>query len=155
MKKENVATVVERLLTPVVEEMGYRLWDVVFHKVGADPTLTITIDNDEGITIEDCERVHRAIDPLLDEADPIEVAYRLEVSSPGVERTLTRDEHFEYCLGVEVEVKLFKAFNGMKVIRGILNDAFEDRFVIVCGEDAFEIEKKAAAKVNTVFNWDD
>ncbi len=154
-KKKNTAAVVRDLIGPVAESLGYMLWDVEYVKEGAEMVLRITIDSENGIGIEDCEKMHRAIDPVLDEADPIEVAYRLEVSSPGVERTLTRDEHFEYCLGVEVEVKLFKAFNGMKVIRGILNDAFEDRFVIVCGEDAFEIEKKAAAKVNTVFNWDD
>ena len=154
-KKKNTAAVVRELIQETADSLGYMLWDVEYVKEGAEMVLRITIDSENGIGIEDCEKMHRAIDPVLDEADPIEVAYRLEVSSPGVERTLTRDEHFEYCLGVEVEAKLFKPFNGMKVVRGILNDAFEDSFVIVCGEDAYEIEKKAAAKVSTVFNWDD
>ncbi len=154
-KKKNTAAVVRELIQPTADSLGYMLWDVEYVKEGAEMVLRITIDTENGIGIEDCEKMHRAIDPVLDEADPIEVAYRLEVSSPGVERTLTRDEHFEYCLGVEVEVKLFKPFNGMKVVRGILNDAYEDSFVLVCGEDAYEIEKKAAAKVNTVFNWED
>lgn len=154
-KKKNTAAVVRELIQSTADELGYMLWDVEYVKEGAEMVLRITIDTENGIGIEDCEKMHRAIDPVLDEADPIEVAYRLEVSSPGVERTLTRDEHFEYCLGVEVEAKLYKAFNGMKVVRGILNDVFEDSFVIVCGEDAYEIEKKAVAKVNTVFNWED
>lgn len=154
-KKKNTAAVVRELIQPTADELGYMLWDVEYVKEGAEMVLRITIDTENGIGIEDCEKMHRAIDPVLDEADPIEVAYRLEVSSPGVERTLTRDEHFEYCLGVEVEAKLYKPFNGMKVVRGILNDVFEDSFVIVCGGDAYEIEKKAVAKVNTVFNWED
>ncbi|MBE6563259.1 MAG: ribosome maturation factor RimP [Ruminococcaceae bacterium] len=154
-KKKNTAAVVRELIQGTADSLGYMLWDVEYVKEGAEMVLRITIDSENGIGIEDCEKMHRAIDPVLDEADPIEVAYRLEVSSPGVERTLTRDEHFEYCLGVEVEAKLFKPFNGMKVVRGILNDVYENSFVIVCGEDAYEIEKKAAAKVSTVFNWDD
>ena len=114
MKKQNVAGVVEALLTPVVEELGYRLWDVEFRKVGADPTLTITIDSDDGITIEDCEKFHRAIDPLLDEADPISEAYHLEVSSPGIERELRTDEHIRASFGEKVEVKLFTQQDGRK-----------------------------------------
>lgn len=153
-KKKNTASVVREIITPVAEELGYMLWDVEYVKEGAESVLRITIDSENGIGIDDCEKMHRAIDPVLDEADPIETAYRLEVSSPGIERTLTREEHFDYCLGALVEAKLFKPFNGQKVIRGILNDNFEDSLVIVCGEDAYEIEKKAIAKIATVFDWD-
>lgn len=153
-KKKNTAGVVRDLLEPIVTNLGYMLWDVEYVKEGAEMVLRITIDKEDGIGIDDCEKVHRTIDPVLDEADPIENAYRLEVSSPGVERALTRNEHFDFCLGVEVEVKLFAPFNGMKSLRGILNDNYEDRVVIVCGEDAYEIEKKAISKISTVFNWD-
>ena len=153
-KKKNTAAVVRELAEPIAEELGYMLWDVEYVKEGAEMVLRITIDSEEGIGIDDCERMHRAIDPVLDEADPIENAYRLEVSSPGIERTLTRNEHFDFCLGVEVEAKLFAPFNGMKSVRGILNDNFEDSVVIVSGGDAYEIEKKAISKISTVFNWD-
>ncbi len=153
-KKKNTAAFVEELIAPTVAELGYMLWDVEYVKEGAEMVLRITIDREAGIGIDDCERVHRAIDPLLDEADPIENAYRLEVSSPGVERTLTKNEHFDFCLGVEVEAKLYTPYNGMKSVRGILNDNLGDSVVIVCGEDAYEIEKKAIAKISTVFNWD-
>lgn len=153
-RKKNTAAYVRELAAPVARELGYFIWDVEYVKEGAENVLRITIDSENGIGIDDCEKMHRAIDPLLDEADPIEAAYRLEVSSPGIERTLTKDEHFEYCLGAEVEAKLFRPYDGKKIIRGVLNDSFEDRIVIVCGEDAYEIEKKAIAKINTVFNWD-
>ncbi len=154
-KKKNTASTVRELVEPIVTELGYMLWDVEYVKEGAEMVLRITIDKEDGIGIDDCERVHRAIDPAIDEADPIENAYRLEVSSPGVERALTRNEHFDFCLGVEVEAKLYAAFNGMKSVRGILNDNYDDSIVIVCGDDAYEIEKKAISKITTVFNWDD
>ena len=123
MKKQNVAGVVETLLTPVVEELGYRLWDVEFRKVGADPTLTITIDSDDGITIEDCEKVHRTIDPLLDEADPIDVSYQLEVSSPGIERVIRTDAHIAFCMGEEIEARTFAPQNGKKSFVGVCASA--------------------------------
>lgn len=152
MKKENIATVVERLLTPVVTEMGYRLWDVVFHKVGADPTLTITIDNDEGITIEDCERVHRAIDPLLDEADPIEVSYQLEVSSPGIERDIRTDAHIAACMGEEIEARLYAPLEGKRVFVGILA-AYEDgKVTIETAEGEMILPRAAIAHMNTTYH---
>lgn len=154
VKKKNTAAVVRELLEPVAASLGYELWDVEYIKEGAEMVLRITIDSDSGIGIEDCEKVHRAIDPVLDEADPIEAAYRLEVSSPGAERTLTRKEHFEKCIGEEVEAKLFKAVDGMKVFRGVLNGATDDSVVIATDDAAYEIDKKAIAKINTVFNWD-
>ena len=153
-KKKNTAAVVRELVEPIVTGLGYMLWDVEYVKEGAEMVLRITIDSEQGIGIDDCEKVHRAIDPALDEADPIENAYRLEVSSPGIERTLTRNEHFDFCLGVEVEAKLFAAYNGMKTVRGILNDNLGDSIVIVSGSDAYEIEKKAISKIKTVFDWD-
>lgn len=153
-KKKNTASTVRELIAPTAEELGYLIWDVEYVKEGAENVLRITIDSESGIGIDDCERMHRAVDPILDDADPIEAAYRLEVSSPGIERTLTRNEHFEYCLGAEVEAKLFRPYNGMKSVRGILNDNSEDSIVIVDGGDAYEIEKKAIAKISTVFNWD-
>lgn len=154
-KKKNTAAAVREIIEPVAEELGYSLWDVEYVKEGAEMVLRITIDSEKGIGIEDCEKMHRAIDPILDERDPIESAYRLEVSSPGAERTLTRKEHFERYIGYEIEVRLYKPYDGMKVIAGILNDANDESIVIVCDEKAYEIDKKAIAKANTVFNWND
>ena len=97
---KNIISAVEQVAVPLAEGMGYRVWDVEFVKEGADKYLRITLDNDEGITIEDCEKFHRAIDPVLDEVDPINEPYILEVSSPGLERELCKDSHIEACIGM-------------------------------------------------------
>lgn len=86
--KKSIKDTVREAISPTVTELGYRIWDIEYSKIGADYHLEITIDSNAGIGIEDCERVHRAIDPILDECDPIEGFYYLEVSSPGIEREL-------------------------------------------------------------------
>ena len=96
---KTIASVVKDLVSGLADEMGYYLWDVEFVKEGADKYLRITIDNEDGITIEDCEKFHRGIDPILDEADPISDPYILEVSSPGIERELKCEEHINACTG--------------------------------------------------------
>ena len=151
MAGKNIAATVEELLGSTVESLGYDLWDVEYVKIGADYHLIITIDKAEGITIEDCERVHRTIDPILDEADPIENSYRLSVSSPGVERELKRDSHFAVSLGERVEVRLFAPYQGSKVLRGTLI-AYEGGAVTVALEEENAVfEKGAYSKVQTVY----
>ncbi|MBR5632554.1 MAG: ribosome maturation factor RimP, partial [Clostridia bacterium] len=112
--KKNIAGTVWDLVEPTANELGYSIWDVEYVKEGADMYLRITIDSEEGIDIDDCERMTRAIDPLLDEADPIEDFYYLEVSSPGVERELRTDEHVKKSIGQKVLAKLFTAKDGQK-----------------------------------------
>lgn len=152
-QKKNIAGVVRDLLQPVADGFGYMLWDVEYVKEGAEMVLRITIDKEEGIDIDDCEKMHRAIDPLLDEADPIEVSYRLEVSSPGVERTISRPEHFECCMGEKVEAKLYAPLNGAKKITGILCGADEKSFTLDVDGEEIVVEKSACAKLATVFEW--
>lgn len=148
MKKQSIAEAVTLLLTPTVEELGYRLWDVEYAKEGADWHLTVTIDNDEGITIDDCERVHRAIDPVLDEADPIEDAYYLNVSSPGVERVLRTEAHLAASIGERVELRFFSAQDGKKSLRGTLTAA-DAEAVTLDGEHRFP--RAVISKIQTVF----
>ncbi len=107
-KKKNGSTVAEvtALVQPIVEELGLTLWDVRYVKEGAAWYLRVFIDKDEGVTIEDCETVTRAIDEPLDRLDPIEGSYCLEVSSPGIERELIHDWHFDKFLGAPVMIKL-------------------------------------------------
>ena len=153
-QKKNIAGVVRDLVQPVADEMGYILWDVEYVKEGAEMVLRITIDKDgEGIGIDDCERLHRAIDPLLDEADPIENSYRLEVSSPGVERTLSRPEHFQKCLGEQVEVRLYAPINGQTKIVGTLAGADGGTITIEAGGETITLDERQWAKVTTVFAW--
>ena len=113
--------VVEALVRPVVEAMGLRLWDVRFEKEGPDWFLRVLIDRDEPLDTDTCEAVSRAIDPLLDEADPIEQSYYLEVGSPGLGRRLTRPEHYEQLKGQKIRVKLIRPnADGVREFSGIL-----------------------------------
>ena len=151
---KNVAAVVRELVSPIAEEMEYYLWDVEFVKEGADKYLRITIDNEEGITIEDCEKFHRAIDPVLDEADPISEAYILEVSSPGIERELKTPEHIEACEGWDVEVKLYAPKDGSKAFKGVLCGYDEDgNIVIESAGEKTAFKPQEIAKIATYFDF--
>lgn len=101
------------LCEPIVGELGLRLWDVRYVKEGADWFLRVFIDKDGGVDINDCERVSRAINDPLDELDPIENAYCLEVCSPGIERELVRDEHFEQFLGADIMIRMRRPIEGI------------------------------------------
>ncbi len=149
--KKNVRDTVREAITPTVTELGYRIWDITYSKIGADYHLEITIDNDEGINIEDCERVHRAIDPILDECDPIEGFYYLEVSSPGVERELRTEEHIEASLGERVEAKLFAPKDGRKSIIGDLTALHDGKIVILEGENEIELARSEVSKLTTIY----
>ena len=149
--KKNIRDTVWDLALPIVTELGYRLWDVTYTKIGADYHLEITIDNDAGINIEDCERVHRAIDPVLDEYDPIEDFYYLEVSSPGIERELRLDEHILAMIGSDVEAKLFTARDGRKSIIGRLAAFADGAVTIEEGGTAITLQRSDISKLTTVY----
>ncbi|MBO7304207.1 MAG: ribosome maturation factor RimP [Clostridia bacterium] len=149
--KKSIKEIVREAIEPTVVELGYRIWDVTYMKIGADFHLEITIDSDGGINIEDCERVHRAIDPILDERDPIEGFYYLEVSSPGIERELRTDEHIHLSIGEPVEVKLFSAKDGKKSLKGTLESFDGENVTLVSGEERLTVKKSEAAKITTVY----
>ena len=151
--KKNIAETVSELIMPTVNDLGCSLWDVEYVKEGARQVLRITIDKAEGVDINDCEAVHRAIDPILDEADPIPVQYYLEVSSPGVERELRLPFHFQVCLGSKVDVKLFTALDDKKQYTGILNSYNEENATIDVDGVIIPLEK--AAKINLHFDFED
>lgn len=152
-KPRGVAAVVRELVAPVADEQSLILWDVEFVREGADMVLRITIDKDGGVGIDDCERFHRAIDPMLDEADPIESSYRLEVSSPGIERALTRPEHFTAMRGSEVEVKLYAPIDGVKAFRAVLDSSDETSVTFVVGDEKLTLEREKLARVKTVYDF--
>ena len=149
--KKSVKDTVREAIEPTVLELGYRIWDVTYQKIGADYHLEITIDNDRGIDIEDCEKVHRAIDPILDEVDPIEGFYYLEVSSPGVERELRTPEHIAASIGARVEAKLFAAYEGQKSLVGELVSFDEGRLTLRVQGSEITLDKSAVSKLNTVY----
>lgn len=109
------------LACPVVEEEGCRLWDVEYVREAGTRYLRIYIDKDGGVSIDDCERISRRLDPMLDEADPIPESYVFEVGSAGAERELKRPSDFEQFMGSEVEVKLYQPLNGRKSYVGELS----------------------------------
>ena len=157
MKKNagGVVGAVRKIAEPLAEELGYVLWDVEYVKVGADMYLRITIDNEEGITIEDCEKMHRAIDPLLDEADPIEDAYHLEVSSPGIERDLKEDWQIDACEGWNVEVRLYAPLDGAKSYVGELVGVNEEgNIVVLCGGVERTFVRSSVASLKTRYDFD-
>lgn len=136
------------LCQPIVEGFGLSLWDVRYVKEGADRFLRVYIDKPEGIDINDCENVSRAINGPLDELDPIEEAYCLEVCSPGIERELIRDEHFTQFIGADIMVKMLRPIDGIgREFNGVLKDYSDGKVTIEdhSGENEITIVKKDAA----------
>lgn len=153
-KGYSIAERVEALVAPCITELGYRIWDVEYVKEGAEWYLRITLDSDDGIDIDDCEKVSRAINPIIDEADPIEDFYYLEVSSPGLERVLRKPEHFEASLGSEVEIRLFAPDeNKKKSYTGVLSAYDEEALVIDMDQASQKIPMSKISKVQTVFDF--
>ena len=146
---------VTELARPVVEEEGCTLWDVEYVREAGSWYLRIFIDKEGGVGIEDCERISRRLDPLLDEADPIENSYHLEVSSPGLERELKNDFHLAACCGEPVEVRLFAPVDGAKVWSGILAPVDDEgRICIETAEGMRTFDRSAVARVQTVFDFE-
>ena len=150
-----VTDTVAALAKPVVEAAGCSLWDVEYVKEAGQWFLRLYIDKAEGVSIEDCEAVSRPVSDLLDEADPIEGAYYLEVSSPGIERDLRTDEHILACIGARVELRLYAPVNGSKSFSGILA-AYEDgKIVLETASGGLTFERSAVSKMKTVFDFGD
>lgn len=155
--KGNTAQQVRGMAEPLAKELGLSIWDVVFLKEGADWHLRIFIDKKDGITIDDCVNMTHAINPVLDREDPIKQEYVLEVSSPGMNRKLTRPEHFERFLGSPVKVRLIRPLeDGRRELEGILLTASEDgSFELQLDEETTAgFEKKECAAVNLAEDWD-
>ena len=144
----NSAEKVYELIKDAVAAEGVGLWDVRFLKEGASWYLRVFIDKPEGISIDDCTNVSHAIDPIIDEADPIDVSYYLEVCSPGIERELTRHRHYEESVGKTVRLKLYKAYDGKKELTGTLENVGEDSVTLNTGTDVLTVEFKNISKAN-------
>ena len=150
----SIAERVEALVEPCITELGYRIWDVEYVKEGTEWYLRITLDSDDGIDIDDCEKVSRAINPIIDEADPIEDFYYLEVSSPGLERVLRKQEHFAASVGSEIEIRLFAPDeNKKKSYNGVLNAYDEESITIDIAEESRKIPLNKISKIQTVFDF--
>lgn len=130
MTKKKVEEIVKEICEPITERLGLYLIDIEYKKEGNNYVLRVIVDKPQGIIIEDCENVSRELDEKLDELDPIENGYTLEVQSPG-ERSLRKDEEFEYFKGRDVEVKLYEALEGKKIYEGELTGLLENNIKIL------------------------
>ena len=153
-KRGSTTDIVRGIAQPLAAELGLTLWDVTFTKEGAEWYLRIFIDKEGGVSINDCENISRKLDPLLDEADPIEESYYLEVSSPGIERELKCDMHVQACAGERVEVKLYAPRDGAKSFVGVLLGLDgEGNIVVEADGKQITFDKKEIAKIQTVFDF--
>lgn len=138
-KRENYEARFEKLLLPVTEENGVEIYDVEYVKEGGDWYLRAYIDKEGGVTIEDCEKVSRAISDIMDREDFIEDKYILEVSSPGLGRALKKDKHLARSIGEEVEVKTYKPIEKQKEFAGILK-AFDEESITIETKEAVSMK---------------
>lgn len=142
---------VTELVTPIAESMGLEVVEVTYKKCYDGMNLTVVIDKDGGVTIDDCEKLHRAIDQPLDELDPIEYAYTLNVSSPGIDRPLTLPRDFKRNLDKQISVKLYKPLDGKKTYEGTLVDFDDETFTVVTAKgQQITFNKKDAAKIEPI-----
>ena len=142
-----ITDLVTDLARPVVEANGCSLWDVEYIKEAGSWYLRLYIDKEGGVSIDDCEAVSRGVDPLLDEADPIQGSYTFEVSSAGADRPLKKPEHFAAFLGAEVDVKFYQAVNGQKSCTGILAGYQDGDVTLTLGNETVTFPKKEIAFV--------
>ena len=142
---------IEELVKPIIENLGYKVYDVIYQKEGKDNYLKIFIDSDKGIDLNDCEKVNNSVNDILDEKDYIKAQYYLEISSPGLERNLRRDEQFLDNINKKIEVHLYNSINKNKTVTGILKEYNENNIVI----DDIKIEKSNITSAKTIYNWEE
>ncbi len=149
-KTNNITNIIYSIAKPLADKLGFEIWDIKFLKEGSNWYLRIFIDKDSGITLEDCEKMSRALDEPLDRLDPIPQSYFLEVCSPGVERELTAEDHFKKFTGSNIKVRLIRPDkNNKKEIEGRLMSFCKDEITIEISENnSVNIDKKNISHVN-------
>lgn len=149
----SVADTVKELAQPIVEGLGIELIDVEFVKEGSSKVLRLYIDKKGGVGLDDCETVSRAVEPVIDEKDPIGTPYNFEVSSPGLDRPLKTDRDFERYEGEAVEVSLYAAREGVKKFTGILVGKNNGIISVKCDDEVIEFDEKEVSKVKRTIIW--
>ena len=138
---------VAQFAEPIVLEKGCTLWDVEYVREGSEYFLRLYIDKEGGVDITDCEAISRAVDPILDERDPIPESYHFEVCSAGLERALKRPADFERFMNSPIMIKLYRPRNGLKEIPGVLRGYADGRVTAECGKETITFEKSEVALV--------
>lgn len=147
MKVDSLIEKIYQLVRPVAEELQYELYHIEYVKENGEYYLRIYIDKDGGISLTDCEKVSRRVSDIMDEEDPIPVAYYLEVSSPGLNRGLYTEAHYVMQIGKEVLIRFKKSFEGKKNVKGILREVKEDS-IVVEAENLITIPKDKIKSAN-------
>ena len=142
-----VTDIVTKIAQPVVEAHGCQLWAVEYVREGDQRFLRLYLDKEGGVDITDCEAISRAVDPLLDEADPIAESYHFEVCSAGLERALKRPSDFERFMGSNITVKLYRPRNGLKEIPCVLTGYEDGKITVEAGKETITFEKSQVALV--------
>ena len=142
-----VTELVAQFAKPVVEANGCELWDVEYVREGSEYFLRLYLDKEGGVDINDCERISRAMDPILDEKDPIPTSYHFEVCSAGLERALKRPSDFAQFMDSPIMVKLYRPRNGLKEIPGILRGYADGKVTVEAGKETVTFEKSEVALV--------
>jgi len=142
-----VTELVAELARPIAEANGCELWDVEYVREGSEYFLRLYLDKEGGVDINDCEAVSRAMDPILDEKDPIPTSYHFEVCSAGLERVLKRPGDFARFLGSPITVKLYRPRNGLKEIPCVLKGYNEGKLTVEAGKETITFEKSEVAQV--------
>ena len=143
---------VESLVKEKIRKIGYELYDVLYVKEGSNKILRIVIDSEKGISLDDCEKVNNEIKEIIDDANPIEEQYFLEISSPGIERLLRKDWQLKKFKGAEVNIKLFKKDeNGKKEYTGTLGEITETALQVEVEEKIITIDRKIISQIKTVY----
>lgn len=142
-----VTDIVTEFAQPVVEQNGCSLWDVEYVREGSERYLRVFIDKEGGVDINDCEAVHRALDPILDQRDPIAESYHFEVCSAGLERALKRERDFRQFMGSPVLVKLYRPRNGLKEIPCVLTGYEDGAITVQSGKETITFTKSEVALV--------
>ena len=149
--KELIRKVREKCL-PLCEAEGLNLWDVTFEKEGRNYDLSVFIDREEGVFVEDCEKISRALDPYLDEKQFDSLPpYTLTVSSAGLERRIVRPEHFEWALGKMIDVSFYKARDGVMGVCGVLVSKDDNKLVLETDDKNMELDMAEVALVKLHF----
>lgn len=152
--KKNIASEIEQLVLPITDANGLELVDVEYVKEGGEFFLRVYIDKEGGVSLNECELVTRAINPILDEKDPIKDNYYLEVSSPGLDRPLKKDKDFVKYQGRDVEIKLYKTMNGSKLHEGELVGLTEDKNIkVIIDNEEVEFNKKDVALIRLAIKF--
>lgn len=144
---------IERILEPIVASLGLVLWDVLYRREGPAWMLRVYIDRaGSGVSLDDCETVSRDLSAALDVEDFLQHAYTLEVSSPGLDRSLTKPFHFEWCIGKVVKIKTYQPIDGQKVFRGPLAGMGDGRITLATetGERTFPLDAVASAALEVI-----